>query len=64
MNLQSEIDALKQLDHPMIVKFHDVYQNQFKTYIVTELCNGVDLFDDLEENEYRFDETKASIITR
>ena len=48
----------------MIARFHEVYQNQFKTFIVTELCPGVDLFEDLEENDYRFDETKASIIIR
>ena len=64
MLLRTEIETLKKLDHPMVMKFHDVYQNASTTFIVTEHCTGVDLFEDLENNEFRFDELKAAIITR
>ena len=48
----------------MIAKYYQVYENEFKAYLVTELCPGTDLFTDLEENEFMYDETKSSIIIR
>ena len=50
--LKSEVDMLKKLQHPMIMKFVEVYQDASKLFIVTELCKGVDLFEDLENNEF------------
>ena len=48
----------------MIAKYYQVYENEYKAYLVTELCPGTDLFTDLEENEFMYDESKASIIIR
>ena len=48
----------------MISKIYQVYENQCKAFLVTELCPGTDMFTDLEENEFLYDETKASIIVR
>ena len=48
----------------MIAKYYQVYENEYKAYLVTELCPGTDLFTDLEENEFMYDEPKASIIIR
>ena len=42
-NVQSEIDIMKKIDHPNIVKLHDVYQTNNNMYIVTEYCKGGDL---------------------
>ena len=63
-NFRTEVAVLEQLDHPMIAKYYQVYENEFKAYLVTELCPGTDLFTDLEENEFMYDESKASIIIR
>ena len=63
-NFRTEVAVLEQLDHPMISKYYQVYENESKAYLVTELCPGTDLFTDLEENEFLYDETKASIIIR
>ena len=38
--LQNEIDILKQVDHPNIVKMHDVFEDDKYIYIVMELMQG------------------------
>ena len=38
--LQNEIDILKQVDHPNIVKLHDVYEDEKYFFLVMELMNG------------------------
>jgi serine/threonine protein kinase len=40
MALQNEIDILKQVDHPNIVKFYDIYEDEKYMYIVMELLGG------------------------
>jgi serine/threonine protein kinase len=42
-NVQSEIDIMKKVDHPNIVKLHDIFQTTNNMYIVTELCESGDL---------------------
>lgn len=41
----SEIEIIKTLDHPNIVKYYETYQNNEFLYIVMEYCPGGDLFD-------------------
>lgn len=36
---------LKQLDHPNIVKLHEIYEWKNYFYLITELCEGGELFD-------------------
>ena len=62
--LDSEIDILKKLDHPMTLRLHEIYENEFRTFIVTELCSGLDLFENLNGNGCRFNEAKAAIVAR
>lgn len=42
--LKNEIDILKKLDHPHIVRPMEVYQHQNQLFIVMELCAGGDLY--------------------
>ena len=42
-SMQSEIDIMKRVDHPNLVKLLDVYQTTNNMYIVTEFCQGGDL---------------------
>lgn len=42
--LRNEIDILKSLDHPNIVKAIETFEHGDKIYIVTELCSGGDLY--------------------
>lgn len=43
--LNNEIDILKALDHPNIVKLHEVfYQTNKQIFLILELCDGGDLY--------------------
>jgi len=43
--LLGELQTLKSLDHPNIIKFHEVYDDEFYLYIVQEFCSGGELLD-------------------
>lgn len=38
--LQNEIDIMKQIDHPNIVKLHNIFEDEKYLYIVMELLQG------------------------
>lgn len=43
--LNNEIDILKTMDHPNIVRLHEVYyQKNKQIYLILELCDGGDLY--------------------
>lgn len=48
--LENEVENLKKLDHPNILKVYEFYQDKDFLYIVTELCIGGELFDRIIEN--------------
>lgn len=43
--LKSEIEILRELDHPNIVKFYETYQDERSFHIVMEYCSGGELLD-------------------
>jgi len=43
--LKREIDILKEVDHPNIIKLVDVYEDTKYLHLITELCTGGELFD-------------------
>mmetsp|Transcript_14053 Transcript_14053/g.16451 ORF Transcript_14053/g.16451 Transcript_14053/m.16451 type:complete len:529 (+) Transcript_14053:442-2028(+) len=43
--LRREIGIMVEMDHPNIVKLHDVFETDSHLYIVMELCTGGELFD-------------------
>ena len=40
LSLQNEIDILKQVDHPNIVKMYDIFEDDKYIYIVMEMLAG------------------------
>eukprot|EP00826_Nyctotherus_ovalis_P038898 TRINITY_DN3685_c0_g1_i8.p2 TRINITY_DN3685_c0_g1~~TRINITY_DN3685_c0_g1_i8.p2 ORF type:complete len:202 (-),score=60.99 TRINITY_DN3685_c0_g1_i8:1021-1626(-) len=44
-NFLMEIDCLKNLDHPNIIRLFEWYEDTHKVYLVTEYCSGGELFD-------------------
>lgn len=38
--LQNEIKILKELEHPNIIKMHDVFYTENNCYIITDYCEG------------------------
>ena len=57
----NEMELLKALDHPNIIKLFDCYQDKRYYYMVEEYCSGGDLFDYIQKEKY-FTERKAGII--
>lgn len=45
--LFSEMEILRSLDHPNIVKLHELYQDRLYYYLITDFCEGGELFDRL-----------------
>ena len=42
---KSEIEIMKQLDHPNVIKLFETYEDNKNIYLVMELCEGGELFD-------------------
>ena len=47
--LKKEMQALKNLDHPNILKLFELFRDHDYFYLVTEKCQGKDLFDELQQ---------------
>lgn len=61
--LKNEIAILKEMDHPNIVKMYEFLEDEKRIYIVTEICKGGELFDEIL-NRSKFDEKDAAIVMR
>jgi calcium-dependent protein kinase len=57
--LETELDILRSVDHPNIVKFYETYVDHRYVHIVMELCTGGELFERIVESQ-RFSEKKAA----
>jgi calcium-dependent protein kinase len=61
-NFQDEIQILSKLDHPNILKLYEVYSDEKRYYIVTELCKGGELFDEISKKGVHSEKQAAVII--
>ena len=48
--LLRELTILKKLDHPNIVKFYEIYQDQLNFHLVMEHCDGGELLEFILDN--------------
>ncbi|CAN0021142.1 unnamed protein product, partial [Ascophyllum nodosum] len=44
-SLRREVEIMRCVDHPCIIKLYDVYEDDLFIHLVTELCTGGELFD-------------------
>jgi calcium-dependent protein kinase len=51
-DLEAEINILKKLDHPNIIKVFESFQDSSNFYIISELCSEGNLFEKLEKMVY------------
>ena len=58
----NEVNALKTLDHPHIIKLFEVYEDEVNIYLVQELCSGGELFDFIVEKEFLTEDIAAKIF--
>jgi calcium-dependent protein kinase len=61
--LKNEISILKDMDHPNIVKMYEFLEDEKRIYIVTEICKGGELFDEIL-NRSKFDEKDGAIVMK
>jgi calcium-dependent protein kinase len=62
-----EMQIMKELDHPNVIKGYDMFEDDQNLYLVMELCRGGELFDVLNsrfQNNQTFSEVDASGILR
>lgn len=58
-SLINEINVLRQMDHPNILRMFEFFEDEVQFHIVTELCTGGELFDKIAKEEY-FSEMAAA----
>ena len=63
IRLRYEIDILKNLNHPNIVRLYEVFEDKNIIMLVTELCDGRELFDEITSRKH-FNELEAAITTK
>ena len=61
--LEQELDILRRVDHPNIIKFHESYIDHRYIHIVMELAEGGELFDKIVQSQ-RFSEQKAANLMK
>ncbi len=47
--LETEFEILKNVDHPNIIKFYEMYIDNKHYHLVTEFCGGGELFEHIIE---------------
>lgn len=47
-----DIDILKNLDHPNIIKFFEYYTDENNVYLVMEYCAGGELFNKIKRGGF------------
>lgn len=57
----NEINALKKLDHPNVIKLFEIYEDEDDVFLVQELCTGGELFDYIINREF-LSEYQAAVI--
>lgn len=63
VRLKFEVDILKNLNNPNIVKLYEVYEDMSRIYLVTEFFEGVELFDEITKPG-RFNEASAANVMK
>ena len=66
--LVREIEILNRLDHPHIIAVTDVFNTKEEVHIVTEMCEGGELFDRIiamtKTKEGHYSEANAALLLR
>ena len=64
VRLNNEINILKELDHPHIIKLHRVIEGVSNYYLVTELMTGGELFDRIASKSITYTEHDVRLIMK
>ena len=58
--IKNELDILKKLSHPNIVRIYEFYESENDYYLINEFCNGGELYNYINKN--KLNEQQLSII--
>jgi len=61
--LKNEVEILKKLEHPNIIKLYDIFETETELYLVMELVTGGELFDRIVERE-QYSESNAKEVMK
>jgi calcium-dependent protein kinase len=61
--LFNEINNLKELDHPNILKMYEFFEDEKRYYIITEICKGGELFEEIISRKH-FSEGDAAVLIK
>ena len=61
--IASESLVMKELDHPNIARMFETFEDDKRFYIITEICKGGELFDEIIKRE-RFCERDAAVVIK
>jgi len=61
--LKNEVDILKKMENPYIIKLYDIFDSEDDLYLVMELVTGGELFDRIVERE-QYSEANAKEVMR
>ena len=61
--LENEFEILKQVDHPNIIKFYEMFVDEKNYHLVTEFCGGGELYDHIIDKG-KFSEPLAAKIMK
>lgn len=62
VRLKYEIEILKNLMHPNIVRLYEVYESKETIFLVTELCDGRELFDEIVQRKKFTEKNAANVL--
>ena len=62
--LKTELEMLRVVDHPNIIKFYETFEDERYVHIVMEECTGGDLFDHLIQNGQYTEREAASLLEK
>ncbi|CAD6884291.1 unnamed protein product [Tilletia controversa] len=62
-NITQELEILRRVHHPNVIRMYDMYTSKEGVFIVTDLCRGGELFDSLVER-VAYNEVDARYIMR
>ena len=63
--LRNEIEVMRTMSHPNIIKLYEVFETESELFIVMELCSGGELFDRIKEQpDGNYSENDAADVLR
>lgn len=58
----NEVMALASLDHPNILRVYEIYEDDLRYYIITELCTGGELFSKIIKMKHFSEDSAADVM--